>query len=253
MNTLLHDLRYAFRRLRRTPGFTTIAVVTLALGIGANAAIFTVINAVLLRPLPFQDPTRLVLLTERLPQFPLLSVSYLNYKDWRAQAHSFTAVGAVRNLQMTMTGSSEPERLFAQMANANVLDILGVRPVRGRGFTPQEDSPSGGGVALISYGLWQRRFGAAENALGQSITLDNKPYIVIGVLPGGFQLLQQTPDVMVPLEPWARTLPDDRSWHPGILPLARLNPGVTLEEARAEMTTIAKRLEQQYPEFDTNT
>ena len=253
MSTLLQDLRYAFRRLRRTPGFTTIAVVTLALGIGANTAIFTVINAVLLRPLPFQDPARLVLLTERLPQFPLLSVSYLNYKDWRAQAHSFTAVGAVRNLQMTMTGSGEPERLVAQMANANVLDILGVQPVRGRGFTSQEDSASDGGVALISYGLWQRRYGAAENVLGQSITLDNKPYTVIGVLPGGFQLLQQTPDVMVALEPWARTLPDDRSWHPGILPLARLKPGVSLDEARAEMTTIAKRLEQQYPEFDTNT
>jgi putative ABC transport system permease protein len=253
MTTLLQDIRYAFRRLRRTPGFTTIAAVTLALGIGANTAIFTVINAVLLRPLPFQDSARLVLLTERLPQFPLLSVSYLNYKDWRAQAHSFTAVGAVRNLQMTMTGTGDPERLVAQMANANVLEILGVRPVRGRSFTAQEDSPSGGGVALISYGLWQRRFGAAENALGQQITLDNKPYTIIGVLPAGFQLLQQTPDLMVPLEPWARTLPDDRSWHPGILPLARLKPGVTLEEARAEMTTIAKRLEQQYPEFDTNT
>ena len=253
MTTLFQDVRYAFRRLRRAPGFTTIAVVTLALGIGANTAIFTVINAVLLRPLPFQDSTRLVLLTERLPQFPLLSVSYLNYKDWRAQAQSFTAVGAVRNLQMTMTGSGEPERLFAQMANANVLDILGVRPVWGRGFTAQEDSASGGGVALISYGLWQRRFGAAESALGQSITLDNKQYTIIGVLPGGFQLLQQTPDIMVPLEPWARTLPDDRSWHPGILPLARLKPGVTLEQARAEMTTIARRLEQQHPEFDTNT
>ena len=253
MNTLLQDIRYAFRRLRKAPGFTAIAVVTLALGIGANTAIFTVINAVLLRPLPFKDPGRLVLLTERLPQFPLLSVSYLNYKDWRSQADSFTAVGAVRNLQMTMTGTGEPERLFAQMANANVLDILGVRPVRGRTFTAQEDSAAGGGVVLISYGLWQRRYGAAENVLGQSITLDNKQYTVIGVLPGGFQLLQQTPDVMVPLEPWAKTLPDDRSWHPGILPLARLKPGVTLEQARAEMTTIAKRLEQQYPEFDTNT
>src|ERR1041385_8564124 len=253
MNTLLQDIRYAFRRLRKAPGFTAIAVVTLALGIGANTAIFTVINAVLLRPLPFKDPGRLVLLTERLPQFPLLSVSYLNYKDWRSQADSFTAVGAVRNLQMTMTGTGEPERLFAQMANANVLDILGVRPVRGRTFTAQEDSAAGGGVVLISYGLWQRRYGAAENVLGQSITLDNKQYTVIGVLPGGFQVLQQTPDVMVPLEPWAKTLPDDRSWHPGILPLARLKPGVTLEQARAEMTTIAKRLEQQYPEFDTNT
>jgi putative ABC transport system permease protein len=253
MNTYLQDVRYAVRRLGRTPGFTVIALLTLALGIGANTAIFTVINAVLLRALPFKDPGRLVLLTERLPQFPILSVSYLNYKDWRDQSRSFSAVGAVRNLNMTLTGTGEPERLAGQMASANMFDLLGVSMARGRAFLAEEDKAGAAGVVLISQGLWQRRFGAAESALGQAITLDNKTYTIVGVLPAGFQLLQQRPDVMLPLEPWAVTLPDDRSWHPGILPIARLKPQVKLAEAREEMNTIAKRLQQQYPEFNTNT
>lgn len=252
MNSLIQDFRYALRRLRITPGFMAIAIITLALGIGANSAIFTVINAVLLRALPFRDPGKLVLLSESIPQFPILSVSYLNYVDWRSQSHSFTEVSAVRNFSMTMTGSGDPERLVAQMANANLLHLLGVDPLRGRMFSADEDKAGAAGVALISNGLWLRRFGGAENVLGQPLTLDNKPYTVIGVLPAGFQLLQQSPDVMLAMEPWAKTLPDDRSWHPGIQPLARLKSGVSLEQARAEMATIGKRLEQQYPDFDTN-
>ena len=253
MNSFFQDLRYALRRLRATPGFTIIAVLTLALGIGANTAIFTVIDAVLLRPLPYQDPARLVLLSEHTPRFPILSVSYQNLVDWRDQSHSFTAVGAVRNLGVTLTGAGEPERLTAQMLNANIFDLLGLQAIRGRTFLPEEDKQGAPGVALISYGLWQRRFGGTEQILGQSLTLDNKPYSVVGVLPTGFQVLQQSPDIVLPFEPWGKTLPDDRSWHPGILPIARLKPGVTLEQARSEMSTIGKRLEQQYPEFDTGT
>jgi len=251
MNAFLQDCRYAVRRLRRTPGFAAIAVITLALGIGANTAIFTVINAVLLRPLPFHDPGRLVLLTERLPQFPILSASYLNYKDWRDQSTSFSGVGAVRNLNMTLTGGSEPERLVAQMATANLFDLLGLNAARGHMFLPQDDKAGAAGVVLIGYGLWQRRFGESDSVIGQALTLDNKPYTVAGVLPPGFQLLQQTPDILLPMEPWAVTLPDDRSWHPGIQPIARLKPGVKLEAAREEMNTIASRLEKQYPEFNT--
>ena len=252
MNSLLQDFRYALRRLRLTPGFTSIAIITLALGIGANSAIFTVINAVLLRALPFRDPGKLVLLSESIAQFPILSVSYLNYVDWRSQSHSFTEVSAVRSFNMTLTGTGDPERLPAQMANANMFHLLGVDPLRGRTFSADEDKAGAAGVALISNGLWQRRFGGDGKVLGQPLTLDNKPFTIIGVLPAGFQLLQQSPDVMLALEPWARTLPDDRSWHPGIQPIARLKPGVTLEQARAELATIGKRLEQQYPEYDTN-
>jgi putative ABC transport system permease protein len=253
MTILFHDIRYALRRLRSTPGFTAIAIITLALGIGANTAIFTVIDAVLLRPLPYRDPAQLVLLSEHTPRFPLLSVSYQNFVDWRDQSQSFTAMGAVRNLGITLTGSDEPERLTGQMLTANVFDLLGIQAARGRTFLPQEDKQGAPGLAMISYGLWQHRFAGAENVLGQPLTLDNKPYTIVGILPAAFQVLQQTPDVVLPFEPWAKTLPDDRSWHPGILPLARLKPGVTLEQARSEMTTIGKRLEQQYPDFDTGT
>lgn len=250
---VMQDIRYALRRLRTTPGFTIVAVLTLALGIGANSAIFTVINAVLLRALPYREPDRLVLLSEHSDRFPLLSVSYQNFVDWRDQSHSFTGVGAVRNLGMNLTGVGDAERLTGQMATANLFELLGVQAFRGRTFLPQEDRPGAAGVAMISYGLWQRRFGGSERVIGQSLTLDARPYTMIGVLPPGFQVLQQTPEVVLPFEPWAKTLPDDRSWHPGILPIARLKPGVSLEQARSEMDTIGRRLEQQYPVYDTGT
>ena len=211
------------------------------------------VNSVLLRPLPYRDPARLVLLSEHTARFPVLSVSYQNYKDWRDQSRSFETVGAVRNTAMTLTGSSEPERLPAQMATTSLFDLLGVQPALGRTFAAEEDRPGAGGVALISYGLWQRRFAGSSQVLGQPITLDNKPYNVAGVLPPGFQILQQAADVIIPLEPWAATLPDDRSWQPGILPIARLKLGVSVEQARAEITTIAKRLEQQYPVYNSGT
>jgi hypothetical protein len=147
---------YASRRLRSDPGFTAVAVLTLALGIGANSAMFSIVNAILLRPLPYRDPARLLLLSEHWPQFPRLSVSYLNYRDWRDQSSSFEAVGAVRNSIMTMTGGPEPERLPAQNATANLFNMLGVRPELGRTFSAAEDGASGAAVALISHSLWQR-------------------------------------------------------------------------------------------------
>ncbi|HET9366279.1 MAG TPA: ABC transporter permease, partial [Candidatus Angelobacter sp.] len=252
MFTLAQNFKFALRRLKNNPGFTIVAVLTLALGIGANSAMFSIVNAVLLRPLPYRDPQRLVLLAEHWPQFPRLSLSYLNYKDWRDQSHSFEAVGAVRNNVMTMTGIPEAERLPTQNVTANLFDLLGVRPELGRAFSDSEDKPGGAPVALISHSLWERHFSSSRDVLGKTITLDNQNYSIIGVMPAGFEILQQTPDVILPFEPWARTLPDDRSWHPGILPIARLRPGVSLEQARSEMTVIAKQLEKQYPESNTN-
>ncbi|HEY2391545.1 MAG TPA: ABC transporter permease [Candidatus Angelobacter sp.] len=252
MFTLAQNLKFALRRLKNNPGFTIVAVLTLALGIGANSAMFSIVNAVLLRPLPYRDPQRLVLLAEHWPQFPRLSLSYLNFKDWRDQSHSFEAVGAVRNNVITMTGIPEAERLPTQNVTANLFDLLGVKPELGRAFADSEDKPEGPPVALISHSLWERHFSSLRDVLGKTITLDNQNYSIIGVMPSGFEILQQTPDVILPFEPWARTLPDDRSWHPGILPIARLKQGVSLEQARSEMTVIAKQLEQQYPETDTN-
>jgi putative ABC transport system permease protein len=252
MSKLAQSFKYALRRLTNSPGFTIVAVLTLALGIGANSGMFSIINAVLLRPLPYRDPQRLVLLSEHWPQFPRLSLSYLNFRDWRDQSHSFEAVAAVRNNVMTMTGVPEAERLPTQNVTANLFDMLGVKPELGRALSEAEDKPGAPPVALISHGLWQRHFSSSPAVLGRSIILDNESYSIIGVMPAGFEVLQQAPDVILPLEPWARTLPDDRSWHPGILPIARLKPGVHLEQARSEIDVIAKRLEKQYPDTNTN-
>ena len=252
MRSLGQNLRFAFRRLKNNPGFTLVAVLTLALGIGANAAMFSIINGVLLRPLPYQDPEKLVTLSEHWPQFPVLSVSYLNYKDFRDQSHSFEAVGAVRNALGTITGKGEAELVPSQNVTANLFDLLGVKPELGRAFSDAEDKPGAPAVALISHSLWQRRFSSSQDVLSQAVTVDKQTYSIIGVMPPGFDVLQQTADVILPFEPWAQTLPDDRSWHPGILPIARLKSGVSLEQARSELSVIASRLEKQYPITNNN-
>jgi putative ABC transport system permease protein len=251
METFLQDLKYGVRMLVKNPGFALIAVLTLALGIGANTAIFTVVNGVLLRPLAFRDPSRVVLVVERSP-FPTITTSYENYQDWRDQSHTFESMEATRFTNLTLTGLGEPERLTARNVTAGLLPLLGVTPVAGRTFLAEEDRAGGTPVAMISYGLWQRRFAGSKDWIGKTITLDAQPYTLVGVLPPGFQLLQSA-DVLVPFHPWAKTLPDDRNWHPGIIPVARLKAVVSIEQARAEMKTIAQRLEKQYPEYNVNT
>jgi putative ABC transport system permease protein len=249
MGILLQDLRYAFRLLAKSPVLTAIAILTLALGIGANTAIFTVVNAVLLRPLPFRDPSRLVIVAER-SKFPVISTSYENWLDWRDQGHSFEAMEATRGATIALTGAGEPERLNSRNMTAGIFPLLGINAIVGRTFLAEEDRAGGNPVVLLSYGLWHRRFSGSPEVLGKSITLDSQPCTVVGVLPAGFELLAPA-DVYQPFTPWAKTLPDDRSWHPGIVPIARLKPGVTREQARTEMVAITKRLEQQYPDFNT--
>jgi putative ABC transport system permease protein len=251
MNTLWNDLRYAVRLMGKNPAFTLIAIVTLALGIGANTAIFTVVNAVLLRPLGFHDSSRLVIVAEK-SQYPTISTSYENYLDWRDQSHSFESMEATRGATIALTGAGEPERLNARYVTAGMFPLLGVDAISGRTFHPDEDRAGGAPVVLLSYGLWQRRFGGASEVAGKSIALDSQPYTVVGVLPKSFELLQPA-DVFLPFTPWAKTLPDDRNWHPGIIAIARLKPGVTREQARAEMVGITKRLEEQYPIYNTGT
>src|SRR3984957_10399147 len=247
----MQDIRYAFRLLTKSPGFTAIAILTLALGIGANTAIFSVVNGVLLRPLPFRDPSRLVLIAEKSP-FPVISTSRENYLDWRDQSHSFEAMEATCSGSITLTGAGEPERLNVRMATAGLFPLLGINAQVGRTFLPEEDRAGGAPVVLLSYGLWQRRFGGAQDIIGKPVNLDAQPYTVVGVLPAGFQILQPA-DVFLPFMPWAKTLPSDRNWHPGIIPLARLRPGVSQDQARVEMVGITKRLEQQYPDYNTGT
>jgi putative ABC transport system permease protein len=244
----VRDLRYALRALAARPGFTAVAVLTLALGIGANTAIFTIVNAVLLRPLPFADPDRLVLLLERTSQFPTITTSWPNYVDWRDQSRSYESIAAMRPLTMTLTGQGEPDRVAAKMVTASLLPTLGVSPPIGRGIGAGDDKAGAAGVVLLSDALWRRRFGAAADAIGRAITLDNQPYTIVGVLPAHFQLLQPA-DLLLPIGPWAATLPmEDRTWHPGIFPVARLKRDADLPRAQAELDVISDRLARQYPE-----
>ena len=245
------DLRLAFRNLLARPSFSLVALLTLALGIGANTAVFTVVNAVLLSPLPYEEPSTIVILNETSPQLPNASVTRYNYDDWRERATSFTAMGAYRPTSMTITGAGEPERVPAKMITATLLPLLGVSIEQGRGFSGQDDAPGAEGVAIVSSALAQRRFPSAS-PVGQSILLDNRAYTIVGVMPARFELFQPA-DLYVPFGPWAATLPEDRGWHPGIFPIARLKGGVSIEQARVEMDTIARQLEAEYPDSNKAT
>jgi putative ABC transport system permease protein len=244
------DVRLALRNLVRRPGFALVAILTLALGIGANAAVFSVSHAVLLSPLPYDAPDEIVILNEQTPQFATASVTRYNFDDWRARARSFETIAAFRPTNMTITGSGDPERVPVKMLTATLLPMLGVRPAAGRHFTEADDAPGAAKVTLLSHGFAARRFGGAA-AVGQVVSLDNEPHAVVGILPREFELFQPA-DVYVPFGPWAATLPEDRGWHPGIFPLARLKDGLTLQEARTEMDQISAALETEYPESNRN-
>ena len=246
----MRDIRLGLRNLVRRPAFSGIAILTLALGIGANVAVFTVLNAVLLAPLPYGHPDEVVVLNERTPQLPIVSVTRYNYEDWRDRAKSFTAVAAFRPTSMTVTGSGEPERVPVKMITATLLPLLGVSTAQGRGFDRTDDRAGAEGVALVSAAFAERRF-AGGIPLGQVLQLDSKPYTIVGVMPAPFELFQPA-DVYLPFWPWASTLPEDRGWHPGIVPVARLKPGITLEQARTEMDAISQQLEAQFPDSNKN-
>ena len=247
---MLREFRLAFRALLKQPGFTSIAVLTIALGVGANSAIFTVVDAVMLRPLPFRDADRVVMLNESTPNFPLLSFSAENFRDLCKEAQALQVCGAFRNFTINMSGGSEPERVPARMLSANLLPMLGVSPVAGRTFTAQEDAPGGERVAMISEYLWQSRFGGRSNVLGDRILLDGTPYSIVGVLPAAFRLFQKA-EVYLPIGAFIAAQPPDRGWHPGIQAIGRLKDGVSFEAARTEIAGIAARLEKAYPETNT--
>src|SRR6266566_8401770 len=187
MHTFWQDLRYGARMLLKNPGMTFVVILALALGIGANTAIFSVVNAVLLRPLPYQESERLVFLNERSPVLDEMSISYPNFTDWRNQNHVFEKIGVFNRNSYNLTGVGEPERILAAQASADLFGALRVKPAIGRLFTNEEDQPGGTPVVILSYGLWQRRFGGQESILNQQLTFNNKSYTVIGVMPQGFQ------------------------------------------------------------------
>jgi putative ABC transport system permease protein len=256
MNNLWQDLRYGWRMLLKRPGFTFVAVITLALGIGANTTIFSVVNSVLLRPLPYSDSERLVMvwqtfLKEGWPQVP---VTTLDFADIKAQSHSFEEMAAAffDKEDYSLTGAGEAEQISGMAVSANLFDMLGARPALGRNFLADEDAAGRARVVILSQGLWQRKFGADPQVIGKTIHLDSEIYTVVGVMPAGFEFPP-------PLSHGMLSVPAGRNlWVPYVIErprrdshplavIARLKPGVTVAQADAEVVTIARQLEQQYP------
>jgi len=255
MNTLLQDLRFSLRMLLKKPGFTLVVVLALALGIGANTAIFSVVNTILLRPLPYKNSDRLIWLRETNPSADIKeeTLSPPNYLDWKTQSQSFEDMGAFASTRVTLTsGSGEPERINASYVADGFFSVLGAEAQIGRTFTPEEDKPGNARVIILSNGLFERRFGSDPNLIGNAITINGNPYTVVGVMPKGF--ISPKPDDRRPPEAYAPLAADynqeDRRGD-YLNVIARLKPDATVEQARAEMATITERLEQQYP--DTNT
>jgi putative ABC transport system permease protein len=246
IENFLMDIRYALRQLRRKPGFTAAAVLTLALGIGATTAIFSVVDSILLRPLPYQNPQQLALIQERLPNvlpkpIPLEAPDVITFER---ETHAFSALGAFQNEQLDVTGGAPPERLMAARITANLFPLLGVRALIGRSFTKAEDQPNRL-VVLLSYGLWQRRFGGDRAILGKTISLDRESYVVVGVMPRDFQFPSpglrynnKPADLWVPMGFTAEELKDIGDSFDDTA-IARLKPGVTLPEANADLSAIA--------------
>jgi len=260
MESLLKDIRYGIRNLLKHPGFTSIAVVTLALGIGANTAMFSVINAVLLRPLPYRDPARLVTIWEESPGRGMyqMPVSFANLRDWVDQNQSFEQISAYTFANLNLTGTGDPARLLTIRSSANLFSLIGVTPLLGRTFLTEEDKEGGNRVVILGHALWQSRFGSDPGIVGKPITLDNESYTVVGVMPSNSQfpvgfgymgkVLNDPIDLYVPL---AATGDEARRGSYSFFAIGRLKPGVRFEQARAEMTTIEKRLELQYPDGNT--
>src|SRR5262245_57316947 len=247
IDSLIQDVRYGARMLRKSPGFTLVAVMTLGLGIGANTAIFTVINSVLLNPLPYRDSDRLVMMWERTPQLPSMMVSYPDYLDWKQQNHVFEDIAVFNRYQaFNLTGRDRPERIAGGRATANLFSVLGVRPAIGRGFLAEEDEPGAERVAVLTDGLWKRLFGSDPTIVGQSITLSGESYTVVGILAPEMQF--GGVELWVPLGDFVNRDLMNRANHNGLAALGRLGSGVTLDQARADMDSIAHALEVQYPD-----
>jgi predicted permease len=254
MQTLLQDIRYAIRTLAKNPGFTVVAVLTLALGIGANTALFSVVNGVLLNPLPFPAPNQLATLYANRVHLERASISYPNFLDWQRENHTFVSMAAFRPDDFNLTGTGEAEHIRGEMVSAEFFSTLGVKPEIGRSFTSEEDRPGGASVALISAGLWNRKFGSVPDVVGKRIELNGTSYTIIGVIPAGFHLsmpaFPEGNDVCIPIGQWTDVIFHDRSAGLGMKAIGRLKPGVTLAQARADMASVANRLAQAYPVAD---
>jgi len=249
LQQLLEDLRFGLRLLRKNPGFTAVAVLTLALGIGANAAVFSVVYAVMLRPLPYKDPSRLIVLHENTPKVGDVSVSFQNFLDWRTANRSFSQMAAVAAVDFNLAGVTQPENINGDAVSPNFLSMMGIRPFLGRDFDASEEKAGTAPVVLLSYSLWQSHLGGDPNVVGKTITLDGRSFTIVGVLPADYRALDTT-DVMLPMGVWATNNADaikERGDRGDMVVIGKLAPGVAFGQARAEMEGIAARLAKEYP------
>jgi predicted permease len=255
MPTLFQDVRFAFRMLRKNPGFTTAAVLTLALGIGMNTALFSIVNAVLLRAIPYPHPEQLVTLRESKPNFATGSISLPNFLDWQKENRTFASMAAVRGgRSVVLTGLGDAEQLNAVLMTSGFLEQLGVHPVVGRTFTQNEELPGAAPTVLLAGRLWNRKFGSAPDVVGKPLTLDGRQYTIIGVIPPSFDLLGnfRSVDLYLPIGQWDNPLLMSRSAGLGISAIGRLKPGVTIDQARADMEAVTRDLAAAYPDTDKN-
>jgi putative ABC transport system permease protein len=257
METLWQDFRYGLRMLAKAPGFTAIAILTLALGIGANTAIFSVVNGVLLNPLPYEQPDRLIAIYSNTKEFHHSSISYPNFLDWVRDNRSFSGLAAFRADSFDLTGMGEPERLKVEMVSADFFPTLGVKPVLGRSFEAKEDQIGAPPVVMLSGGLWAAKFGSSRDIVGKTIELNDMAYTVVGVVPADFHYqsgnFRTNTDVFVPIGQWNDSTFRDRRAGMGMDAVGRLKPGVSLAQAHSNMDAIANHLAQEYPDADKGT
>ena len=250
MATFLQDIRYAFRTLGKSPGFTAIVVLTLALGIGANTAIFSLVNAVLLAPLPYKQPDKLVMVwsTNVAKGYKIFPVSGGQYSEWKSENSVFESMAASSDDLYTLTGAGEPQVVIGYQFSADYFRLLGTRPVLGRTFLDEEDRPGGPDVVVLSDAIWRRTFAADPAIVGKSITLTGKPFMVVGVMPPSFKYPSLV-ELWTPLALPASFLTnyDDTP----LRVMARLKPGVTLKQARAQMDSIEQRITREHPQTDS--
>jgi predicted permease len=250
MSTLFQDLLYAVRMLLKSPGFAAIAVLTLALGIGANTALFSVVNGVLLSPLPYPHSEQLVAVSEKRPGFEQSPPVYLNYLDWQRDNQTFSSMAIYRNQDYNMMGTAQPERVSGYMISANFFSTLGVQPVLGRTFLPDEDQVGAAPVAMLGGGFWAREFGSSPDVIGKSVTLNGVSYQVVGVIPVDYTFYGRDRDVYTPIGQWNDPSFRDRRISVSPHVVGRLKPGVTLAQAQADMDLVARNLAVAFPVAD---
>lgn len=257
MTTLVQDIRYSLRMLLKSPGFAAIAIVTLALGIGANTALFSVVNGVLLRPLSYPHPNELVAVAEKFPPFPESSIACPNFVDWVRMNSTFQGLAAYRETDFNMTGMGKAQRLQGEEVSADFFSLLGVNPVAGRDFSPRDDTRGAAPVVMLSGRFWKAKFGGLPNVLGKVLNLDGTGYTIIGVVPENFDFCCESMnfklgDVYVPIGSAKGEWVTLRDTHPGIRAIGRMKLGVTIAQARADMTEVALNLARTYPDTNKN-